>query len=90
MRKMYKPERVFPGAFGEYMNIEMVGDGPVTLTLESIRDEKAIKKQENLQKRAEKAKQIQANKANKGKEEKGEEEKNEEEKGNSDKEEELI
>ena len=26
---------VLPGAFGEYMNIEMVNDGPVTLVLES-------------------------------------------------------
>ncbi len=51
MKKQYKYEKVFPGAFGQYMNIEMIGDGPVTLTLESIKDEKAIKKQEAIEKR---------------------------------------
>jgi hypothetical protein len=34
------------------MNIEMVGDGPVTITMESKVDEKALKKEEAKQKRA--------------------------------------
>ena len=37
---------VFPGAFGQYMNIEMVNDGPVTLIIESNKDPKAVKKLE--------------------------------------------
>jgi len=37
-------DKVQPGAFGQYMNIEMVCDGPVTLTIDSIKDEKALKK----------------------------------------------
>ena len=49
-----KPEKVFPGAFGEYMNIEMVNDGPVTLVVDSIKDPKLQKKWENVQKRKQK------------------------------------
>ena len=33
--KTDKEGHVFPGAFGQYMNIEMVNDGPVTLIMES-------------------------------------------------------
>ena len=47
LKSKYHKDRVFPGAFGQYMNIAMVGDGPVTITLESIKDEKALKKLEN-------------------------------------------
>jgi hypothetical protein len=37
---------VYPGAFGEYMNVEIVGDGPVTIVIDSVKDEKAEKKLE--------------------------------------------
>ena len=44
---------VQPGAFGQYMNIEQVCDGPVTLVLDSVRDPKAVKKYEaNLARQA--------------------------------------
>lgn len=36
------------------MNIEMVCDGPVTITVESQKDEKALKKLEALEKRKQK------------------------------------
>ena len=39
-------EPVLPGAFGEYMNIETVCDGPVTLVWESQKDPKAVAKLE--------------------------------------------
>ena len=39
-----KKDKVFPGAFGEKMLIEQVNDGPVTLTLESIKDPKLVAK----------------------------------------------
>ena len=41
-----KSAPVFPGAFGQYMNIETVCDGPVTLVFDSQKDPKAIKKLE--------------------------------------------
>ena len=34
------------------MNVEIVGDGPVTLVIDSIKDPKAVKKQEKLKERA--------------------------------------
>ena len=33
------------------MNIEMVADGPVTIAIDSIKDEKALKKLEVLERR---------------------------------------
>ena len=33
-------DKIFPGAFGQYMNIEQVNDGPVTLVIDSIKDPK--------------------------------------------------
>lgn len=42
---------VLPGAFGQYMETEMVTDGPVTLVMESSVDEKTLKKHENTLKR---------------------------------------
>ena len=54
LRKNYTADRVFPGAFGEYMNVEIVGDGPVTIVIDSIRDEKALKKLEKQKEREEK------------------------------------
>jgi hypothetical protein len=42
---------VQPGAFGQYMNIESVADGPVTLVIDSVKDEKSMKKLENAKKR---------------------------------------
>ncbi len=35
LRKMYKPERIQTGRFGEYMNVDFINDGPVTLIIES-------------------------------------------------------
>jgi len=46
LRTIYAPDKVKPGAFGQYMNVEIVGDGPVTLVIDSIKDEKAQKKLE--------------------------------------------
>ena len=45
---MQTPELKFvqPGSFGNYMNIEMTCDGPVTLVIESVKDAKAVKKLE--------------------------------------------
>ena len=36
------------------MNVEIVGDGPVTLVIDSIKDEKALKKLEAVKKREQK------------------------------------
>ena len=46
LRTIYAADKVKPGAFGQYMNVEIVGDGPVTLVIDSIKDEKAQKKLE--------------------------------------------
>ena len=51
-----KTAPVFPGAFGQYMNIEMVNDGPVTLVVDSQKDPKAVKKLEARLAREEKTK----------------------------------
>mmetsp|Transcript_32897 Transcript_32897/g.50302 ORF Transcript_32897/g.50302 Transcript_32897/m.50302 type:complete len:80 (-) Transcript_32897:73-312(-) len=48
-------EKIYPGAFGQYMNIEMVNDGPVTLVVDSIKDPKAVKKWEAMKAREAKA-----------------------------------
>lgn len=47
-QKIETPELQFvqPGSFGNYMNIEMTCDGPVTLVIESVKDAKAVKKLE--------------------------------------------
>ena len=42
---------VQPGSFGNYMNIETVCDGPVTLVIESVKDAKAVQKYESMLKR---------------------------------------
>ena len=57
LRKHYHPDKVHPGAFGQYMNVEIVGDGPVTLVIDSIKDEKAMKKLEKQKEREAKVKQ---------------------------------
>ena len=54
--------KVFPGAFGEHMKIDMECDGPVTLVIESKKDPK-------LQLKWEKAQQKKAALENTGKEE---------------------
>lgn len=46
-----KKRYVQPGAFGQYMNIAMTADGPVTLVVESVRDPKAVKKFEQTKER---------------------------------------
>lgn len=33
---------IYPGSFGNYMNIETVCDGPVTLVIDSVKDPKAV------------------------------------------------
>ena len=47
-------EPVLPGAFGQYMNIDMTNDGPVTLIWESFKDPKALAKQAKLKARQDK------------------------------------
>ncbi len=42
---------VLPGAFGQYMNIDMTNDGPVTLVWESFKDPKALAKLEKIKAR---------------------------------------
>ena len=54
LRVQYARDKIFPGAFGQYMNVEIVGDGPVTLVIDSIKDEKALKKLEAVKKREQK------------------------------------
>lgn len=56
LRKGYKADKVQPGAFGQYMNLEIVGDGPVTIAIDSIKDEKAQRKLEKQQQREAKQK----------------------------------
>ena len=34
MKKKYKPEKIQSGVFGGYMNVSLVNDGPVTISLE--------------------------------------------------------
>jgi hypothetical protein len=51
------------------MNVEIVGDGPVTLVIDSIKDEKAAKKLEKQQLRA--AKQAEQKTAGKKSQPKG-------------------
>jgi hypothetical protein len=63
LKKAYHVERVKPGAFGQYMNVEIVGDGPVTLVIDSVKDEKAQRK---LDKQREREQQQLANKAKQG------------------------
>ena len=46
-KKEKRENPVRPGAFGQYMETEIVQDGPVTLVMESFVDEKARKKYEN-------------------------------------------
>lgn len=40
-KKMYAQDKIFPGAFGQLMEVEIIGDGPVTIDLESVEDLKA-------------------------------------------------
>lgn len=66
LRKNYHRERVHPGAFGEYMNVEIVGDGPVTIIIDSIKDEKAQKKLEKQKERETKQAEKKASKGGAG------------------------
>ena len=54
---------MLPGAFGQYMNIETVCDGPVTLVWESQKDPKAVAKLEKLKAREAKVQAQRAEKA---------------------------
>jgi len=38
LKKMYKPEKIQTGRFGEYMAVDYVNDGPVTLIIDSKED----------------------------------------------------
>lgn len=52
-QKVNTPELKFvqPGSFGNLMSIEMECDGPVTLVIESVKDERAVKKLAQINKR---------------------------------------
>lgn len=39
LRTLYVPERIQTGAFGEYMNVHIVNDGPVTIVWDSDKDD---------------------------------------------------
>ena len=52
----YEESKVQKGAFGEYMNIELQNDGPVTIALDSIKDPKIVHKLEKEAKYNEKKK----------------------------------
>ena len=52
-----KKDMVFPGNFGNHMNIEMVNDGPVTLVIDSVKDPKLQAKWEKEQARLAKLKE---------------------------------
>lgn len=41
LRTLYVPERIQTGAFGEYMNVHIVNDGPVTIIWDSDKDDGA-------------------------------------------------
>ena len=56
---------VLPGAFGQYMNIDMTNDGPITLIWESQKDPKAVAKLEKLKAREAKIAAQRAEKAQK-------------------------
>ena len=47
----YEEDKVQKGAFGEYMNVELQNDGPVTIALDSIKDPKIVHKLEKEEKR---------------------------------------
>nr|XP_020646191.1 D-tyrosyl-tRNA(Tyr) deacylase 1 isoform X1 [Pogona vitticeps]XP_020646192.1 D-tyrosyl-tRNA(Tyr) deacylase 1 isoform X1 [Pogona vitticeps] len=58
LRKTYKPELVKDGKFGEYMQVHIQNDGPVTIELESSTapiDSKQLAKLEKQQQRKEKS-----------------------------------
>ncbi len=63
-KNVTSPEVKFvqPGSFGNYMNIEMTCDGPVTLVIESVQDAKAVKKLEANKVRAARTKDKSSNK----------------------------
>lgn len=37
LKRLYREDRVATGAFRQYMNVSMVGDGPVTITLDNTK-----------------------------------------------------
>ena len=43
-----KSRYVYPGSFGNYMNIETVCDGPMTLVIDSVKDPRAVQKYEQM------------------------------------------
>ncbi|CAI2380313.1 unnamed protein product [Moneuplotes crassus] len=47
----YGEDKVQMGAFGQYMNVELQNDGPVTIALDSIKDPKIVHKLEKEEKR---------------------------------------
>lgn len=58
LRQAYKPELIKDGQFGEYMQVHIQNDGPVTIQLESPTgptDPRLLSKQEKQQQRKEKA-----------------------------------
>jgi D-aminoacyl-tRNA deacylase len=59
LKSKYREDKIEKGAFGKYMNIHMVGDGPVTIVLES--PEFGLKEKEKLMKKAQREQGIREN-----------------------------
>ena len=57
LKEGYDASKVQMGAFGQYMNVELQNDGPVTIALDSIKDPKIVHRLEKEEKRKAKAKQ---------------------------------
>ena len=51
LKDIYKEDKIQMGAFGEYMNIKLENDGPVTIALDSVKDPKIVHKLEKEEKR---------------------------------------
>ena len=79
LKDNYDETKVQTGAFGQFMDVQLHNDGPVTIALDSVKDPKIVKKLENEAKRKEK--QLKA-KAKKNEDVKEEVEKQDENQGN--------
>ena len=50
LKQRYMKEKIQIGAFGKYMNVSMVGDGPVTITMDSGKDQPSNEEESNIEK----------------------------------------
>mgnify|MGYP006280513435 CR=1 FL=1 len=50
LKDNYDENKIQKGAFGEYMSIDLQNDGPVTISLDSIKDPKIVHKLEKEEK----------------------------------------